>query len=203
MWDRSNCSTFEEGGKRARRSAACSNRYVRALPPCVHSATLCLLSASVSRASTFKDATRLCAMKLSLEIEIFSRVILYIIFSHTFCSSLDGERIYRPCHYCIHRALFLQPRCVLLTWLWLRVIVLDERRRKVQSENGLMIFLFSFSFSIFFHPSPAGSAAQRVFAHELGNSSTMPCCICKRARLQRGHKQGGGCPVVSVQCRLK
>lgn len=106
-----------------------------------------------------------CAiMKLSLEIE-------YIISLPYFAAPAWGGRIYRPCPYCIHRALFLQPRFALLTWLCLRVTVLDERR-----EGFLFFFLF-----LYYSPHPS-AAAQRVFAHELGKSSTMPCCICKRCR---------------------
>ena len=78
---------FEEGEKRARRSAACSNRYVRALPPCVHSVDIVL---GVRKCQPclylLKGAARVCAitaMKLSLESEY---KIFYILFSHTFAA---------------------------------------------------------------------------------------------------------------------
>ena len=76
-----------------------------------------------------------------------------VVFPYLCCSGLesDGERIYRPCPYCIPRALFLQPRFALLTWLCLRVTVLDERRegrcKSVKNEWFLSFFSFSFLFS--------------------------------------------------------
>ena len=75
---------------------------------------------------------------------------LYIFFFHTFAApAWMGS--YRPCPDCIPRALFLQPRCALLAWLWLRVAIDDKG---VQSETGarqdmFLSFVFFF-FSIFF-----------------------------------------------------
>ena len=91
-------------------------------------------------------------------------------------------------------------------YIWLRVTVIEERRSAKVKQRCFFFFPFFLLFSFFFfflfflyififsypHPSPP---AQRVCAHELGSSSTMLCCICKRGRLHRGN----GRPVVSIR----
>lgn len=91
-------------------------------------------------------------MELSLD---FSSLSLYL-FSYLCCSDLDGEQISRPCPYFILDALFLSPYRAMLAGVWLRVTVLDERRKKVQVTGCFLSFLFLLSP----HPSPAN-----VFLH--------------------------------------
>lgn len=113
------------------------------------------------------------AMKLSLEFE-YKIYIYCILFRYLCLSGLDGERIYRPYPYCIPRALFLQPRCASLAWLWLRVAIDNER---VQSEPGGGVtrdgvFFFCFS-SLFLY----------IFIFISAPVSSCPTCLCTRIQL--------------------
>ena len=118
-----------------------------------------------------KGATRMCAMSCLWRLRCTPTKYIILFSSYTFCSSLDGERIYRPCPYCIHRALFLQPRFALLTWLWLRVTV----HVLVKKKEGAKWKRFD-DFSLFF-----------FFFHFLSSVSCWQCCptcFCTRVGKQ-------------------
>lgn len=92
------------------------------------------------------------------------------------CPGLIGEQIHRPF---IVRALY---PAVSLCFVSVVTVAGNYWRWKKEGASCRRVLY------PLFHPSPA---AQRVFAHELGSSSIMLCCICRRGGLQRGRKQSG------------